>query len=583
MKLTAESKLNGERIFASVPENFDSPFPSNEAMLDDKFRIFLDQAGLADELSDEVRTRAQGIFGAAQGEAFVTAAQIAMKQKAILAGDLLKSQLDELVLFNDAGELGGLFAGVTFNPTTAGGVKGIRNAMGDVAFDLALNAISAIPIVGNIAGAIVGVAKNLFRILRAQKDEQPMLVPWREYSDETDTDLVNKIIVDALMPGVDWTPLFAPSLDTGRGWSLERTKKGGRTRAWGIFSASGEPMTAPGLGVMPGTQRGTDVVQLNRWLPGTTGTDHLIRQDTGDFFPAVAQSGTALWQAVNREGSPDMYKVQAGALLDAWETYFGSFFDDAARIYKASGAAERDRVWYLSVAASSLLFLKNKGAAGLIDFTRMDPTAGAPRVDFDFERMEYRSAAGVKKPAVTIFEAVIEPACKTLVNRQILGLLRSNVCAFVRDREIDGMPPYAAFSDPRFGRPLRATLEKARALFLKHPARWEVDLDDAAEIDPIFAAQILESRGGRKEPSAPPRFEAEPLERGEPPPPTVLEPDAPELPPAEPPKGGAWGAPDIELGKRTGGFFATVPAPARLAAGVGALWVLGQVLRGGAR
>jgi hypothetical protein len=50
--------------------------------------------------------------------------------------------------------------------------------------------------------------------------------------------------------------------------------------------------------------------------------------DTGAFYPAFAGIAGQLWQQVQQRGNPDMFKVEANVVRDAWQDYWGAFFED---------------------------------------------------------------------------------------------------------------------------------------------------------------------------------------------------------------------------------------------------------------
>jgi hypothetical protein len=200
------------RLFDRVPDIFTSPFPGQDALADTAFTSLMQRldGGGQQTIGDEILSQA----GA---QAWNQATQILWKTKATIAGDLLGTVWSKVAsALPGNGEIAGLLAEVPF-AVTADPVQ-LLGAMASVGIDLALNAVSAIPVAGWIIGIVVGIGKALaalFKGLRKGLNIDPAQrarLPWGKYNRDIDQEWVRTFIkIDAA--GVDWTPMFAPPTD----------------------------------------------------------------------------------------------------------------------------------------------------------------------------------------------------------------------------------------------------------------------------------------------------------------------------------------------------------------------------------
>lgn len=475
----------GEDIFAGVPEVFVSPFPSSAGNLE-KFRA----------LSGD-----QGVYSAAQARAWQDVTQMAMVKIATsrVIGGLRQSWLPKLIQ-TDAGIGGdlvrGIFARVDWPATTD--AKSLGLAAAQVGLELAVDAISAVPIFGAIAKAAISFGRFMYALARRPEVEQELIVPWQEFNSQSDEDFVNSLLLRNLAPSVDWTQFFAPPLNPGVGWKLAKTKKGGDTRSWGPFTASGS-LEYSGYGMMPGTQRMVDVVQL---APLAAGGDAVT--NVGDFYPAMAQFGTAAWGWSQEFGGIGMYAIRASELEPLWREYWDSFyadgFDAITKQETKTGLEARD------IAKALLKFVAIRTGASTVQIGLPDDflRTGVNFASFMTPEIWKRSPFKPPHKLMTPFEAIIGPALSRLRKRQSSALGRSLACAYVRPDPVGNLPAHAAFldrgpsTDPKYstwGEQLAARCRAMREILLTHDARYDVDIGDARDADPAFAEKIVASKG----------------------------------------------------------------------------------------
>ena len=123
-------------MFAQVPDEFFSPFPSNDSLLSGKYQAL---TGGTAKLSEELATLHQA-------KAFNVTLQMLQKTRATQAGDLLTDWLPEVAWFKEeAGVklLQGIFAEVPWTKTSD--PQQLVEDMGRVGLDAALTAMAAVP------------------------------------------------------------------------------------------------------------------------------------------------------------------------------------------------------------------------------------------------------------------------------------------------------------------------------------------------------------------------------------------------------------------------------------------------------
>lgn len=545
-------------ILGDTGETYVSPFPSSDAYASAKFKSLLEAATSGNP---------EAIASRWQVDAWDRAQRVLMRRRftAELAGGIRSDWLPAVASVLEEGGLElvrGMFSAPQYTASTNADAY-VDRAL-DVGLQLAQNVLSNVPILGLVFRAAVGVGRFMWKLANRSKEEIELRVPWQEYSKPLDEDVVNTGL-SALMEGIDWTPLYWPALDwkSPSGFRMEKTKRGGQTRAFGVWTPSGEPnATAGGLGFMPGTEQLTDVIQVAQVWAGTGGKRRDAVTDVGAFLPSVSQFGTSAWAMVNRQGNPDMFKVRAGELADAWRGYFDALFADAFGQYEGLGVNDFEARTFLSKLLAPLVVAKGSNYTRLgINVEELGGPYITPEI-FDPGFVGFSSSVSYARPD----DALILPALGVLKQRQKSMLARSLACALVRPVEVAGMPAFAAFEDSSapltgghstFGEELRAYCLEMREVLLTHPQRFRLAqpkpgsitferwAPDVRAVDPVYAAKLEATFGSGIGFAAPKVLGlGVDLDNDAPPPGPELEPEG--GPPWLPGAGGwlrRWGAP----------------------------------------
>jgi hypothetical protein len=328
-------------IFGGVPPTFFSPFPSKDSELSKKYSAIAKAAGDASSLL----SIGERLLCQQQAQAWRDGMALVNFARATTVGDLLSVDLPRVAWMTKDGP-SGLFAKVSFPQTTDPDELG--KALAKVGLEIAMQAISSVPIVGQILGAVVQVAMFVFRMFRTPREQEPeLLLPWEGYSDTVDEDLV-EILHKHFAQGVDWTDVFMPPYELAP-WSLHKAARDGKEfkggQVWAPLIGDQIPYAEGRLGCIPNTVRCAGHLQR---LPGSAPVAKLVRHwfdfgeiewggvvtNVGDFFPSTGQVAGGMWKQVERRGSAEMYKVDARAIKAAWADYFGQFFDSGFSLYK---------------------------------------------------------------------------------------------------------------------------------------------------------------------------------------------------------------------------------------------------------
>ncbi len=331
-------------MFAQVPDEFFSPFPSNDSLLSGKYQALTRTSA---KVTAELATLQQA-------KAFSTTLQILQKTRATRAGDLLTDWLPEVAWFKEeAGVqlLQGIFAEVPWTKT--GDPQQLVEDMGRVGLDVALTAMAAVPIYGTIASALVSGGRLLYRLM-AKREEKVLSLPWAEYSKDTDEEIHTQLRED-VFPNFDWTRIFLPPFEDvpwkigeakGKGLVFGPLRPGDKELAW-----------TANYGCMPGTIRVAGQTQSFLTPPGDvpSGLARNLRHPKGvtpksipmdwhstvipcgDYFPSLAQVGAVTWQQCMRAGAPVMYCLDAEAIDTAWKNYWANFYASAWDAYRNAG------------------------------------------------------------------------------------------------------------------------------------------------------------------------------------------------------------------------------------------------------
>lgn len=489
---------NTDPVFNATPADYKSPMPSADSLASPSFRSAIRNMGGAAAVARD------------QAEAWNRTQRVLLRDAwtSPAAGGVRSSVLDEIAWTSDAGGSDvarGLFADVAWPASTSS--ADLKDAAIETGLSAAQSVLSAVPVVGGILSAAVGVGRFFWRLSGAPEDEAKLIVPWTQFSRDTDEDWVNGPI-RSMMEGVDWSPMWSPTLDwVSRGFALEGTSQGANTRAFGVFDVSGDPRHGGGVGMMPGTEKIADVIQIAQAWEGTGGKRRDATTAVGSFLPSVSQYATGLWSMVQRWGGAEMYKVRAGELEGAWEQYFGALFTDGFAAYAQLRPKDRaDKIYLSKCLAQFVVAISKKGVTQLgLSVDGMNGPYVTPGIfgnDFD----GFVSTTKYEMPNQTF----TGPACRRVRRRQLSALSRTVVCALVRPVAVGSMQPYGAFLDASaadtgggtYGAQLRDECLAMRELLLTHPERYHLAkpkpgafggqqwAPDVRAVDPEYAARL---------------------------------------------------------------------------------------------
>lgn len=269
---------------------------------------------------------------------------------------------EDISLTLSSGKVASVFdAAASGNPIgTAGAVLGVGMAAVGI----------AVPVVGTIAAAIIGLASGIYSLFKMQqnklkqenKEHRAMLYRSFPPLQVADAEMDGAIVNSQLLPTLqnrDWTRIFQPRFTSSSWVGLER--EGGYAFAPGQSAQNVEgdgfgafdvftPSTSGGLGVIPGTNQVTSVVQVSlphdpedignsAWQsfikggpdPRGIGTDGIYGwtrvHDTGMYYPATGRLAASVWSMALAKGSPFKYRIDAKKLHDEWERWASSGID----------------------------------------------------------------------------------------------------------------------------------------------------------------------------------------------------------------------------------------------------------------
>jgi hypothetical protein len=500
-------------VFAQVPTQFFSPFPSSDAYASPKFSAIADSS--------------EGVLAAAQAKAWQDALRICMKAVATsgLSGGFREQWLEEIAIpeegWGGATVWDGLFANVSFRASTK--EDDFLRDMRSAAFGKAVDFISAnTGPYGAIFKAAVVIGTYFLTLATKDQTVRLITVPWQRYSRDTDEDLINRFL-PAKTSGVDWTPLFSPPLDARVGFKLAFTDEGELTRAYGAWGSGDKPSPdyTDGWGFMPGTQQMADVLQLvDTRTKAYEREPNDIVTNIGTFYPSVSQYLTAAENFINRMGSADMFKIQPAKLEQDWEAYYAAYFGDGfdqLKSLKSAGHSEQNvrSIRLLAKALWQGIYRRDRdGQTFFPAFVPDSPIMSENIASFTDVGLFYEGQHPHGEWPTTTFmpvsQGIIAPALKILRQRQMSALAHSLACAYVRPRAVGNLPAFAAFRDPgppepglphyndpgvnTWGKQLIARCDAMRARFLVHLDRYKTRTADVKEIDPPFGQKLQESK-----------------------------------------------------------------------------------------
>ncbi|MBZ5709378.1 hypothetical protein [Nannocystis pusilla] len=327
------------RLFDRVPDLFVSPFPGADSYADDAFQALMKRAS-----GSGSRTVGRELLTRAGGQAWNSATQILWKTKATQAGDLLSDIWSKVSWIDTQKDtIAGVLAEVPFALTTD--PAKLVASIASVALDAALDAVTAVPVVGWIVGIVAGIGQALIPLFEGLLDgdrvppERRAILPWRRYSSDTDQQWV-RAFVQVEAAGVDWTPMFSPPTDA-RPWALADGVDDESDIIGQVLAPfSGKSVAWNGAyGCLPGTFRVAGILQyrgrpqpphsaLRFYSDGTL--IHLYGDftQTGDFYPSLQQLAGTTWQQI-AAGGPDSYKVDCVALEKLWRDWFTALYTSA--------------------------------------------------------------------------------------------------------------------------------------------------------------------------------------------------------------------------------------------------------------
>lgn len=341
--------LNDPRLGNSASLVFRSFWPSNDSLLDGK---------VAEILSSNLGQ--DSIVQSAMASNW-DALRIAVRNKATVLGDVLSSQLPKIAAVSKGpyGEaISGIFAAVEWG-TVRKDPEQALTAMARVGVPAALTALTSIPIAGQLAAAYFAIGLKLAEI--ASKPN-PLIMPWSEYSRDTDEDLTSKVVLDVYSKAVDQTNLFRPPWDPQAPWRMGMAGDAKKPKGyvWAPWTGGAIPWRSDGVGSIPGTMRIFGQVQLTssrkrpdeldryvRFAKGFTPKEILLRwpgtkTNCGDFYPSAAQACGMLGSMAGSPGSPDNYKVHTATLAEEWSRAFESMEASFAELWNNPGVLLKD-------------------------------------------------------------------------------------------------------------------------------------------------------------------------------------------------------------------------------------------------
>ena len=589
------------RLFDRVPDLFVSPFPGADTYADDAFQALLARSRGAGSVGQELLTQA----GA---QAWNQVTQMVWKQKATQAGDLLGDVWSKISWIDSKTDsIAGILAEVPFPLTTD--PKVLVGAIANVALDLALNAVTAVPVVGWIAGIVVGIGRAVAPIFRDLMNnevppERRAVLPWKKYSGWLDQDWVRSFIkLEA--PGVDWTNTFSPPTDP-RPWAIadgvdDQGNKIGQVLA--PFSGKAVAWNG-GYGCLPGTFRVAGILQyrgrpqpphsaLRFYNDGTL--IHLYGDftQTGDFYPALQQVAGTAWQQV-AAGGPDSYKVDCVALEKLWRDWFTALYTSAME--QGAGdwllpylAREVHGEWRLGASASGVLRAEATDGStvplvtpgtlrdGALATPRSrttcfysDLVAGNTRSQSGYlpqkwsrdpKTKEYiappiysqtrgRGMVCVPWPPGELLLSKYRRADDAIVIPALRAVAQLQRRRLSRSLDCAYVRPDAVGDKPAYAafrdKALHDLCVEMRKRLLQHPSRMLVEYETAREVDPEYASALKDAGVPT---TAAQRAAAKLSIRGAPGRPDVLDPQAPAPDPAVPPQGGLPFDPDPETNR----------------------------------
>lgn len=394
------------------------------------------------------------------------------------------------------------------------------------AVDLAVQAVSAIPVVGWVVqiGYVAGVA--IAQAMRAYRANPEQARPAIEYSKAIDEDRCNDLLDVA--QGNDWTRVFLPpaagDFESVAIDYLETEKDGTRvvqTQPRQGFGA------IPGVPAMMGAYQTMDwppkaMTPAGKWevsktqilkkvgvnLPWGAGP----RTTIGDWVPSARQLAFSMWGMV-RKNSPQAFMVDHAKISAAWRDHFGELGNYIEWLHSKGGDQNFNTAAALTYETVLGAFrpkkrvetpILNIGGGQFADepfFSAGNASAGCfliPQKSYNLEGLTADYVCDYADPAMFVpsfhpldgprkndFWVLYWPLVRYVIDDAIEATLR--YCDTLTIAYVDESFPAIANNSK-----IRERWSTMRQELLRHPARHDVDLDmipDSAYREAMYTAQ----------------------------------------------------------------------------------------------
>ena len=402
----------------------------------------------------------------------------------------------------------------------------VEALLADAAFAVGLKGLGALGPIGKIAAAIIGAAKAIIEMVQKRKADEKFSAEHREKKiyltlpplQQPDTEVDSFYVESVLRPIMEtgaWTSLFSPRFEGDEWKGIERNggfafAPGKRIPGVDAFGKPNEVFTpGPGVGLIPGLDRVTSVVQvsldpmsLKEWNgSGRWPVKPTMVTDVGKFYVNTGRLAAIAWGwATAYDASPDLYKIDVGVhngpgdkhLHHRWKRYCDGgirymqetsddWVNNNGKGRALSGNAEFILGTGIACAVGGWRCMNTleggkyeRVTPGWIgdDMSKFGLGKGTLGCVMDPPSMQVRDQQG-ERCVLTLYDVYIRRVLEKVRDRQIYYLWHSLVAAYVR-------ADFDAFRDPK----MKAELMRARKVLLEHPDRKLVELDDVADDEP---------------------------------------------------------------------------------------------------
>ncbi len=381
------------------------------------------------------------------------------------------------------GDFGKLFGGIQTSGFAQTNWRSLATNFRQQGIRVALDTMSAVPVVGAIAQAIVNIGSLIYEAINAI-DKTPELVklPLQEPSAETDASQVNDILRGHLSTR-DLTQVFMPrfvgdwhvQIREG-GFAFARGFDGWERRRDGGWEQPRFTVPNMGpLGFIPGGQQVTSVIQVQTprgWSYGHVPDGAFGRgdwgEDVGGFYGALNSAVVALWTNALKS-SPSMYTINTSLLRDAWSDYYEAWFDKL--------------VWWWSHTPGGRGYVGTGWRQVLLDASLQAFVSDGIKAKVPHDLLEYWNPESEIAPTSTessVYGRIIDPACKQLKQYQLATIEHSTMAAYLRD-------DFGALRDLA----VKHAYVSARKNILQSDLRFNVNMRDV--IDKEYRQALLDA------------------------------------------------------------------------------------------